>query len=236
MWVLTAVLALLFLLLCSPLRLRFTLFEGSAALEIRLLFFRFHIPPKNHKREKPQKVKKNAAKKEPGPQKRKKKKAGPLSGPWNTERLYAALTLVKELLLSCGRAGAFLLKKTRLERLWVEIMVVRQDACQTAAESGKLNAWFYGVLSFLENYIRPEDLYLNIYPGFWAAREKTAAEAIVSFTPARLLGAGCLLLYGGLRSFFRFTRPPQNKAGRSPAASSGSERAAVGSNHIKEGM
>jgi hypothetical protein len=229
MWVLAAVLLLFCLLLFSPLCLRFTLFEGNAALEVRLLFFRFSVfgekKEKKKKREKPVRAKKGGSKRRQ-PKKQEKKKS-PLSGPWDAERLGAAARLGKELLLSCGRAGGFLLKKARLKRLWVEIMVVRQDACQTAAQSGKLNAWFYGALSLLENYLQPEDLYVSIYPGFWAIQEKTAADVIFSFTPARLLGAGCLLLFGALRSLIRFVRPPASQAGRSPADTS---EEAAGSN------
>lgn len=235
MWILAAVLALVCLLLLSPIRLRFTLLDGKAQLQVRLLFFRLRFPNEKGKKKKgkPKGAKKSAVQKAPA-KKQKKKESGLFSGPWNGERLRAAAVLLWELLVSCGRSGAFLLKKVRLKRLWAEVMVVRQNAHLTAEESGKLNAWCYSALSLLRNFIQPEDLYLNIYPGFWATQETAAADVIVSVTPARLLGAGCLLAYGALQSLFRFSRPAKKRAGRSPAA--GPEGAAAGSHIGKEGI
>lgn len=218
MWVLAAVLILLGLLLVSPVRMRFTLFYGEPVLEIRLLFFRLRLPAKGKKKaQKKKKTKTNAAKKADGRVK-KKKASSLLSGPWDGERIRSTLLVLKDLLAACGRAGGFFLKGLRLKKLWLEIMVVRPDAHQTAVESGKLNAWFYGALSFLQNYVQPRDLYLRVYPGFWAAQETVAAEAILSFTIARLLGALLLLLAGSLKPLFTFIQSSQNKGELSHAA------------------
>lgn len=209
MWVLAGILAALLVLLLSPLRFHFTLYQGEAALRVRYLFFRLRFPSKKHKKGKAKKQEKRKPPKEgkrKGKKKEKGKKESPFSGPWDNERICQLAELLRELLAALGHAGAFLLRGLRIQRIWLQMQVVKKDAQQTGAESGRLNAWFCGLIALLQNYVRLKDVYLNIYPGFWGAKEPATAELIFSITPARLCGMAGILIGRGVRLLVRFLR------------------------------
>lgn len=210
MRVLAGILAVLLVLLFSPLRFHFTLYQGEAALRVRYLFIRLRFPPKKPKKKK-EKPKKQKAKKESGHKKKKKKekKESPFSGPWDIARVCQMAELLRGLLAALGHAGAFLLRGLRIRRIWLQMRVVKKDAQQTGIESGRLNAWFCGLITLLQNYVRLKDIYLNIYPDFGGAKESVTAELLFSITPARLFGMAGILIGRGVVLLVRFLRLPK---------------------------
>lgn len=196
-----AVLILLFLL---PVRVHVTLFDGRTGVEVRYLFFRLRIPPKKKKKaagkaEKKKKAAKTAKKKPSKPklQKEKKKK------PWDAERIRRLAQLIAGALRGVGRAGRFLLRGVCIDTLRLQMQIARADAFQTAFESGKLNAAIYPAAALIQSWMKVRELYLNIYPGFWAQEETVAFEMRLHVSPARGAGAVCVLLGSVVRALLR---------------------------------
>lgn len=195
---------LLFLL---PVRVHVTLFDGRTGVEVRYLFFRLRIPSEKKKKaagkaEKKKKTAKaaKAAKKKPSKPKPKKEKQ---KKPWDAERIRRLAQLIAGALRGAGRSGRFLLRGVCIDTLRLQMQIARADAFQTAFESGKLNAAVYPAAALIQSWMKVREVYLNIYPGFWAQEETIAFEMRLHVSPARGAGAVCVLFGSVVRALLR---------------------------------
>lgn len=220
MWIALGILAALALLLLAPIRLTCTISQGKGELVIRYLFFRFVFPkkgiPKDTARKKPEKKKKpkKTGKAAPEP---------PEPGKWDSSRIQDVIELAGAVLRAVGKAGHTFLRGLHIKTVALQMLVVRGDACQTAAASGKLNAVVYSAAAFVQNFVKIKKLMIHIVPCFWCREESVSFQGKVSVRPMRFLMAGAILLVNSAGPLLAFLR--KQKEGARPEKAGASQEA-----------
>ncbi len=137
LWILLGLIALIFLLLCIPVRFDLN-YNGEATVFIRYLFLKYRVLPAPEKKPEPKKEKK------PNPllqQVKKYKEAEGLSG---------LLTLAKDLLKATGTRFGKLLKHIKLKDFDLYVLVGGgKDAAEIAILYGEVCAGVYPAVSVL---------------------------------------------------------------------------------------
>ena len=186
-WVLL-VLALLVGLLAVPWRGEVLWRSASLPrITVRWLFLKVRVFPRpEKKRKKPKKAKKKkpapaAPKPEP---KKPKKKIDPSN-----------LGLVVDVLASVKGAAGFL-----------DMIVAKENAAETAIAYGKANAMVYGAYATAKNFLRIEPPEIYIRPNFTAGQGDTILEVHGKLTPWAAIGS----LIIGIITFIKRSRKAKN--------------------------
>lgn len=229
-WIIFGIIAAVFiLLLLAPVVVYVSLFDGVPHLEVRYLFFRLNLPSeKKKKASAPKKAEKKSRKADKPGTKHPAKKHKKEKAPWNAERVENLIRLIGDGLHGLGRSGRFFLRGIRVDTCKLQIMVVRDSVYETAMQSSRLNAVIYPVAALMQNILVFRDIYLNIYPGFWAEKENVAFETQARASLVRALGTALLLSGSLIAALVRFSlasRDADDARNKAPAKNTGSDAA-----------
>lgn len=150
LWILLGLIALIFLLLCIPVRFDLN-YNGETTVFARYLFFKYRVLPAPEKKPEPKKEKKPSEKK--SEEKTDEKKPNPLLQQVKkykeAEGLSGLLTLAKDLLKATGTRFGKLLKHIKLKDFDLYVLVGGEDAAETAMLYGEVCAGVYPAVSVL---------------------------------------------------------------------------------------
>lgn len=151
LWILLGLIALIFLLLCIPVRFDLN-YNGEATVFIRYLFLKYRVLPAPEKKPEPKKEKKPSEKK--SEEQAKEKKPNPLLQQVKkykeAEGLTGLLTLAKDLLKATGTRFGKLLKHIKLKDFDLYVLVGGgEDAAEIAILYGEVCAGVYPAVSVL---------------------------------------------------------------------------------------
>ena len=144
----------------------------------------------------------------PAPEKPKKKKpAGQKtdkrSGPETPPRKKARLTLniLCTILRGAGRLTRAIIGSLRITKIDVVLGVRGEDPAETARSYGRLNAWLYTALGFLDRFVYLDFEQLRLLPDFGSAQP--AVQDRVSF---RVSAQAYAIVFTAVRVLYEFWR------------------------------
>jgi len=179
--ILLLLLGLLLLPLCFVLR-----WQDELQLELRIFFWHKTLlpaPPKPPKEKAAEAAAKSA---EPAEKKPKKK--------LDSGQLLQLLSLVKSALQSLGRPLGWFLRQLRLRDLWLDLVIVQEDAHQTALRYGQIQAALHSLLGLLDRHIRWKPQDLQIRADFIGEEERLWGGFSLTLRPLTLLTFGLWFL------------------------------------------
>ena len=167
-----------------------TLTVKAGALGITFPVFQYPQPegkPKKEKKKKPQKEKKQDEKPEQKAAPRKKAKL--------------TLNILCTILKGAGKLTRAVIGSLRFTKINVVLGVRGDDPAEAARTYGKLNAWLYTALGFLDRFIYLDFEQLKLLPDFGSVQP--AVEDRVSF---RVSARTYAIVYTALRVLYEFWR------------------------------
>ena len=178
-----AVLILLFILLCLPICVRFSVADGECALSVRYLFFSRRLLPgeASDSTEKP--PKKSGQKKKPGSGEKKKSLGDTIKEKPPGELLRLALDTVKKCIAPVRR----FFRRTTLARFNLRIVVAGKDAADTALRYGRYQSIVPLSIAAVDRTVRLRAEHIDIVPGFCAEKESFAISGEARVCPLALL-------------------------------------------------
>ena len=165
-----------------------TLTVKAGALGITFPVFRYPAP------EKPEKKKKEKEKKASGGQKP-KKEAPP------RQKAKLTLQIVCTILKGAGKLTRAIIGSLRFTRIDVVLGVRGEDPAEAARSYGRLNAWLYPTLGFLDRFLYLDFEQLRLLPDFGSA--EPAVKDHVSF---RVTARAYAVVFTLLRVLYAFWR------------------------------
>lgn len=202
LWILAGLLALLFIALLIPVKVRFKYEDSSPFLAVRYGPVKLRLFPAKEKQKKP------AEKTKKKPKKEKKSKPKKPKAKINREQILYALEKLPPIL---GRALKRTGRSIHIGPLKLYILAAGTDPADTAQLYGRLEAALAAGVSVMEKALRIKDLDVRLYVDFQEERMDFIADAGVSLWPCSLawmaLRAGGSLLkwYIGFR---KLASPP----------------------------
>lgn len=177
-YVLLGILAIIFLLLCIPVRLILRYQTGIEPVgQLRWLFFRIDLlKVVQEKTKEPQKQ--EPKEKKPAPKKGKK----PLA-------FSHMLGSILDLLASLKGGVGMIVRGFRLYRVRLLMVVAGEDAAQTAVEYGTCNAMIYSAYALAKNFLNLCNPEIDIRPNFVSEESSVDFEMRGWLLPITLLGA-----------------------------------------------
>lgn len=193
--------AVIFLLLIIPLRAKLKIKDDKTFLTLRYLFFKWDILPQ--KEENTEETVNAAA--APKNKKTKQKKKT------NIKEL---LPIIFDVLPKCIAPIRKLLKKTTAADFELSMVVVGEDAADTAVKFGRMNALVFPAVKIASEIITLKYKKIELIPGFAAEKEQTDLYANVKITPLTALMAAANIAIIVICAFLRAekNKPDERKS------------------------
>lgn len=175
LYILLAILLLIALLLFLPVTLLVE-YQDKLQLHAKYAFFTFDLlqqKPKKQKKEEPKQSKQPVKKRKGFFLKIKDKPYQGLEG--FIDFIALVVDSLTEILPIVGK----LLKKVRVKTLRLHMTVTGEDACQTAIQFGKINAYLYSSYAFLSNCVQIEKTQFAIRPDYTGGKNQIALNSKV---------------------------------------------------------
>ena len=190
LYVLLGILALLLLLLLTPVHLQ-ARYDGALRVRARYLFLVFPLYPRPEKRKKTVKrakrKRREASKAEP--EKKKKKELSQWERLLREEGPSGLVRTVADLARLAGTAAGRILAAVTVDRLTLCLIVASEDAADTAVNYGKACAALYPSLAVLESAVRVRRRDIALAPDFLRRRGEVRGEIRLHVRPLRILWA-----------------------------------------------
>ncbi len=208
LYIIPGILLLLFLLLCSPIRILASLRGGQPAVRLKYLFVTLPLYPLPEKDPdapaRPEKAKKPKPEKEkPPPEKL------TLKQQWNRLRPFV---------LTSKDAAVALLGHIVVDRIRGQIVIVRANAHETALAYAQSAALVSALLELLGKFFTVKKHALTLTPGFAAEKGIADIALRVSLRPVFAAVAGVRVLFAFLRLRSRHKRRKPAPKPAAPAA------------------
>lgn len=175
-------------------------------VSVRYLWFKKGILPKGEKGQ--------GKEKEPAQPKTPKKKKAKAKRELSYT-LQELLDLFQTLQRRTSPAVRRLLRRTSLAKFRLRMIVVGEDAADTAIKFGKVNAQVFTVVALVEAFIRLKADQIEILPGFGASQGEMSYSGVVRLAPLALLVAGVQIAFWGLASTLPlFLKSRKNKTSK----------------------
>ena len=183
MRIVLAILILLFILLCLPVRLRFSAADGQCTLSVRYLFLSRALLPGEPSDKPGKQTRRPAKKKKPAGGEKKKSFADTLKEKPAGELLRLALDTVRRCIPPIRR----LFRRTTLARFNLRIVAAGQDAADTALRYGRYQSIVPLSVAAVDRTVRLRAEHIDIVPGFCAEKESFALSGEVRICPLAIL-------------------------------------------------
>ena len=184
--------AVIFLLLIIPLVAKLKIEDDKTILTLRYLFFKWEILPE--KEEKPKEKETKA------PEKKITKTSRRDNKKLDIKEL---LPIVMDALPKCAAPVRKLFKRTTVADLEVHMVIVGDDAADTAVKFGRMNAVVFPAVKIASEIVTLKYKRIELIPGFAAEKEQTKIFANVRVTPLFVLTAAASIAIIALGAFIR---------------------------------
>lgn len=194
LYIIGGILLFFFLILMIPLSFRFK-FDGEPELFLRYLFLKIRLVPPKEKESSQEK--KTEEKKQPEKKPQKKKS--------NFKKLYekqgfdGLLEIIKEAVSIVKNASEKTLRHTVIKNLKIDIIIVGDDAADTAMKYGYACAAIYPAVSFIDSSMKLKRREIDIAAGFNEKQMKIFVESKVNIRPMFLLGTVITAVFRGIK-------------------------------------
>lgn len=190
------IIAFIFLLLICPLSFSIV-YDGDFELKIRYLFLCFRIfPPKEKKHRKSKNKKKQKSEKEK-PQEEKKNSVFDFV----KEKGLSGLTeMLKSLANTVENAVSSITKHLVISKLDVNVLVVGEDAADTAMKYGYICSAVYPLISIIDNHVKKCKHSENIVAGFNDPEMKIVCAVKIRIKPIFLLITAVKTAFNGIKA------------------------------------
>ena len=184
---LAVILAVLLLIGCIPVGVDAAYGEGGIRLAVKIWLFRLQLLP-----QKPKKKKKPAGQKAD-------QKPRPETPPRKKARL--TLNILCTILRGAGRLTRAIIGSLHITKIDVVLGVRGEDPAETARSYGRLNAWLYPALGFLDRFVYLDFEQLRLLPDFGSAQP--TVQDRVSF---RVSAQAYAIVFTAVRVLYEFWR------------------------------
>lgn len=192
LYIILSVFAVIMILLLFPIRI-FLFFDGTMKLEIKYLFFSIYPRKKKEKDKNTQKEPEEISKEVPD-----KKEKSVIAKYKEEHGLNGLLDLIKNMVLILTDTFQKTAKHLKISKLEINLIVVGEDAADTAIKFGQSCAVIFPAVSLIENGVKKCVHKEDISPGFLLDKTKyeltLKAEIQVIFLVGILISEGIKLL------------------------------------------
>lgn len=192
------IIAFIFVLLICPLSVS-VVYDGEVELKIRYLFLCFKLLPKKEKKpkkpkpQKPEKPEKTDSK----PQDKNKNSAKDFVRKKGIDGLIELLKKMVDIILKAAKTVTSHLVISKLD---INVLVVGDDAADTAMKFGYLCSAVYPIVSIIESHIKKCRHNENIVAGFNDSKTKIYLVVKARIKPLFLIGAAVTALFRGIKA------------------------------------
>ena len=197
-WIILGIIAFIFVLLICPLSVS-VIYDGELELKIRYLFLCFKLLPKKEKKpkkpkpQKPEKPEKTDSK----PQDKNKNSAKDFVSKKGIDGLIELLKKMVDIILKAAKTVTSHLVISKLD---INVLVVGDDAADTAMKFGYLCSAVYPIVSIIESHIKKCKHNENIVAGFNDSETKIYLVLKARIKPLFLAGAAVTALFRGIKA------------------------------------
>ena len=182
LYIIVGILLFIFLLLMIPVSFRFR-YDGEPELILQYLFVRIKLVPPKEKSEK----QKNESEKSEKP-KEKKPEENNLKKLYKKRGLDGLFEILSDVISIIKDTSSKLIKHIVIKKLKIDLLIVGEDAGDTAMKYGYICSALYPVVSFIDSNMKLKKKQIDIEPGFTEKETKIFAETKVSIRPWFALG------------------------------------------------
>lgn len=180
--------------------------EPQLTVTVKYLWFKKGILPKGEKSAE----KKKGPSDSKAPKKKKTREKRQLS--YKLEEIFE---LLQKLQQRTSPAVRRLLHRTSLAKFRMRMVVVGEDAADTALKFGKVNAQVFTAVAFVAGLIKLKADQVEILPGFGASQSEMSYSGVARLSPLALLVAGVQIGFWALASALpMFLRSRKNKTSK----------------------
>lgn len=209
LYIILGLLFLLFLLLNIPVYFELR-FKEKLCLKIKYLKFSFSVFPKE---EKYNKIEEKIDNKNENLklEKKRKKKENYISKLFKQKGLLGILNILKELAALSTETTKKVFLKILIDTINLDIMVVGEDACDTALKTGKIKSFISLYLLKMVKDINKNRYNVNIYPGFSAEKTEIDLYARIHFKPISILNIAVVAAFKFVQSIYKTQKKLQRE-------------------------
>lgn len=198
LYIIAGIFLFLFLLLMIPVSFYFK-FDGEPELILKYLFIKIRlVPPK----EKPQKQKGKPKEDKKQPEKKPEEKENVLKKLYKKRGLDGLLEIIGETMSIVKNTSIRILKHTLIRKLKIDLLIVGDDAADTAMKYAYVCSAVYPAVSFIDSNMNLRRKEIDIEAGFNKRETRAFAEARVSIRPWFALGAIISAAFRGIKLIF----------------------------------
>lgn len=198
LWIILGIIAFIFVLLICPLSVS-VVYDGELELKIRYLFLCFKILPKKEKKPKkpePQKTEKT----EKSDNKPQDKNKNSIKDFVKKKGIDGLIELLKKFVDIVLKAAKTVTSHLVISKLDINVLVVGDDAADTAMKFGYLCSAVYPLVSIVESHIKKCKHNENIVAGFNDSETKIYLVLKARIKPLFLAGAALRALFSGIKA------------------------------------
>ncbi|MGN1457633.1 MAG: DUF2953 domain-containing protein [Acutalibacteraceae bacterium] len=198
LWIILGIIAFIFVLLICPLSVS-VVYDGELELKIRYLFLCFKILPKKEKKPKkpkPQKTEKT----EESDNKPQDKNKNSIKDFVKKKGIDGLIELLKKFVDIVLKAAKTVTSHLVISKLDINVLVVGDDAADTAMKFGYLCSAVYPLVSIVESHIKKCKHNENIVAGFNDSETKIYLVLKARIKPLFLVGAALRALFSGIKA------------------------------------
>lgn len=200
LYVLLGIILLLFLLLLCPMYVYFN-FSDYLEIKIKFLLFPIILFPKKRNKTEDNKIIKNKDK-EKNEKLKLKSKDNKISGIIKEKGLCGFLKILKELIKIVLGSAKELFKKIYIDFIDLSIVVVGDDAADTAIKYGKIYSFISFASSVLMENLNVSKSHINVAPGFNFKESKVNCIAKIHFIPLSIVKIAISMLFNFIKNVY----------------------------------
>lgn len=224
-------LAVIIFIFCAILSIKLTLtvdYDKIWSLKVKWLFLKFDLLPLVQKEKKPKQEapKEEAPAEEPKEPKPKKPKNpnNPFKNFYNNKGIDGIVELINNTMSSLGGFFGRILRKLKIDELFLDVLVSGDDAAETAINYGKRCTEIFPALGYIYSSMRVGKYNVNVYPDFLAKKDEAEFHSVVSIRPLALTNSvvillGALIRRVAIKFLLGIKKPKAESDNSSPAAS-----------------
>ncbi|MDD6489917.1 MAG: DUF2953 domain-containing protein [Clostridia bacterium] len=198
LWIILGIIAFIFVLLICPLAVS-VVYDGELELKIRYLFLCFKIlPPKEKKPKEPKPQK--AEKSEKSDTKPENKNQNQIKDFIKKKGTDGLIELLKKIVDIIPKATKTITSHLVISKLDINVLVVGDDAADTAMKFGYLCSAVYPIVSMIESNIKKCKHNENIVAGFNDSETKIYLVLKARIKPLFLISAALRALFRGIKA------------------------------------
>ena len=195
LYIIVGILLFIFLLLMIPVSFHFR-YDGEPELILQYLFIKIKlVPPK----EKPEKQKTESEKSEKPKEKKPEKKGNNLKKLYKKRGLDGLFEILSDVISIIKDTSSKLIKHIVIKKLKIDLLIVGEDAGDTAMKYGYICSAVYPAVSFIDSNMKLRKKQIDIEAGFTEQETKIFAETKVSIRPWFALGIMISAAFRGIK-------------------------------------